>query len=159
MRIGDLARACGLSTKTIRFYEGRGLLPAPPRTPGGFRDYPPEAAHRLRFSRDAQGAGLTLAEIAGVLALRDSGQAPCGQVAALIAERLTQIEQRLADLHATRTVLRQLAHRAADLDPGTCAEADICTILAGPPTGAHPTLSAPRPPGPARATARTGGSR
>ncbi|MCX5345082.1 MerR family DNA-binding transcriptional regulator [Streptomyces atratus] len=38
MRIGDLAARTGLTTKTIRFYEGSGLLPAPPRTPGGYRD-------------------------------------------------------------------------------------------------------------------------
>lgn len=157
MRIGELAQACGLSTKTIRFYEARGLLPPPSRTSGGFRDYPPEAAHRLAFVRDAQGAGLTLAEIGRVLALRDSGQAPCGEVAALISERLDQIEQRLADLRSTRTVLRQLAHRAADLDPATCAEADICTILAGSST-AHPRPSAAGP-APATATAGTGGPR
>lgn len=129
MRIGDLAQASGLSTKTIRFYETRGLLPPPPRTSGGFRDFPPETTQRLRFIRDAQGAGLTLAEITGVLALRDSGQAPCDQVATLITERLHQIEQRLADLRSTRAALRLLARRAADLDPDTCAEADICTIL------------------------------
>jgi DNA-binding transcriptional MerR regulator len=129
MRIGDLAQASGLSTKTIRFYEARGLLPPPPRTSGGFRDYPPETTHRLRFIRDAQGAGLTLAEITRVLSLRDSGQAPCDQVATLITERLHQIEQRLADLRSTRAVLHQLARRAANLDPDTCAEADICTIL------------------------------
>ena len=130
MRIGAVAQACGLSTKTIRFYEQRGLLPAPPRTSGGFRDYPPQTVDRLRFIRDAQGAGLTLADIAGVLALRDSGQAPCAQVEALIVERLAQIERRLADLAATRTVLRQLARRAGEVDPATCAEADVCTILA-----------------------------
>lgn len=136
MQIGVLARAGGLSTKTIRFYEQRGLLPPPPRTRGGFRDYPAEAVGRLQFIRDARSAGLTLAEIGRVLALRDSGQAPCGAVADLVAEHLAQIERRLADLHAARGVLRQLARRAADLDPGSCAEADICTILAAPPARA-----------------------
>ncbi|MER5503616.1 MULTISPECIES: MerR family DNA-binding transcriptional regulator [unclassified Streptomyces] len=38
MRIGDLATASGLTTKTIRFYEQAGLLPEPPRTAGGYRD-------------------------------------------------------------------------------------------------------------------------
>ena len=157
MHIGILAQAVGLSTKTIRFYEQRGLLVAPPRTRGGFRDYPPEATQRLRFIRDAQGAGLTLAEIAGILALRDSGQAPCKQVATLITERLAQIEQRLADLRATRTVLRGLACRAADLDPDTCAEADICTILAkADATGLAPTARA-APSRTAATTLRAGG--
>ncbi|MGW7527325.1 heavy metal-responsive transcriptional regulator [Streptomyces sp. NPDC054783] len=129
MRIGDLAATSGLTAKTIRFYEQFGLLTAPPRTPGGYRDYPTETASRLGFIRDAQAAGLTLAEIRGILDLRDSGQAPCTHVADLIQHHLADIDQRLADLRKTRTALLALADRAADTDPSTCTEADICTIL------------------------------
>ncbi|MFC5031677.1 heavy metal-responsive transcriptional regulator [Streptomyces sp. So13.3] len=129
MRIGDLARASGLTTKTIRYYEQAGLMPAPPRTPGGYRDYPAEAVTRLTFIRDAQGAGLTLAEIRSVLSLRDSGQAPCGRVTELIDQHLSEIERRLVELRATREALRGLARRAARTDPGTCSQGDICTIL------------------------------
>lgn len=132
MRIGDLAATSGLTTKTIRFYEESGLLPAPPRTPGGYRDYPGQSAARLAFIRDAQGAGLTLAEIRSVLDLRDSGQAPCGHVTALIDQRLEDIERRLAELAKTRDELRGLARRAAKTDPATCTEDSICTILAAP---------------------------
>ncbi|MFC1417735.1 heavy metal-responsive transcriptional regulator [Streptacidiphilus cavernicola] len=127
MRIGDLATTSGLSTKTIRFYEQADLLPPPPRTTGGYRDYPAEAVARLGFIRDAQAAGLTLAEIRGILDLRDSGQAPCGHVSGLIAQHLAEIEQRLVELRKTRTALRDLAQRAADTDPATCT--DICSIL------------------------------
>ncbi|MGW4519418.1 MerR family transcriptional regulator [Streptomyces sp. NPDC004393] len=63
MRIGDLAARSGLTTKSIRFYEDCALLPAPLRTPGGYRDYPDHTVTRLGFVRDAQRAGLTLAEI------------------------------------------------------------------------------------------------
>lgn len=51
MRTGALASASGLTAKTIRFYEQAGLLPEPPRTASGYRDYPPQAAHRLAFIR------------------------------------------------------------------------------------------------------------
>ncbi|MFF4324613.1 heavy metal-responsive transcriptional regulator [Streptomyces sp. NPDC001568] len=88
MRVGDLATAVKLTTKTIRFYEQAGLLPAPPRTPGGYRDYPPQTPARLAFIREARGAGLTLAEIRSVLTLRDGGQAPCEHVTGLIDQRL-----------------------------------------------------------------------
>lgn len=130
MQISTLAEAAGVSAKTIRFYEQRGLLPPPPRTAGGYRDYPPATVQRLRFIRDAQATGLRLADIEGILALRDSGQAPCSHVEALITEHLDQIERRLSDLRATRAVLRDLTRRAAQVDPDTCAEADICSILA-----------------------------
>ncbi|MFC9543046.1 heavy metal-responsive transcriptional regulator [Streptomyces sp. NPDC056956] len=132
MRIGELATESGLTTKTIRFYEQAGLLPAPPRTPGGYRDYPDHTVARLAFVRDAQAAGLSLAEIRSVLALRDSGQAPCEQVGVLIEEHLAEIDRRMAELRQARTVLRELARRAAVTDPDTCSAGDICTILARP---------------------------
>ncbi|HZE65550.1 MAG TPA: heavy metal-responsive transcriptional regulator [Sporichthyaceae bacterium] len=132
MQIGILAEATGLTTKTIRFYETRGLLPPPPRTDAGYRDYPTEAIDRLHFIRDAQNAGLALAEIRGILAVRDSGHAPCGEVASLVTMHLDRIEKRLADLRAARAMLRALARRAAETNPATCAEEDICTILRRP---------------------------
>ncbi|WP_248782519.1 MULTISPECIES: heavy metal-responsive transcriptional regulator [Lentzea] len=127
-----------MSTKTIRFYEQSGLLPAPPRTSGGYRDYPEQAIARLAFVRNAQSAGLTLAEISSVLALRDGGQAPCGHVTALISERLADIERRLAEMTKTRDALRGLVRRGAVTDPATCTENDICTII-------NPAGHRPRP--------------
>ncbi|MFF0297363.1 heavy metal-responsive transcriptional regulator [Kitasatospora sp. NPDC004614] len=129
MRIGDLAARAGLTTKTIRFYEDSGLLPAPPRTPGGYRDYPDTAVTRLAFVRDARRAGLTLAEIRSVLELRDDGHAPCAHVTDLIHEHLADIERRMADLAATREALRGLAARAASTDPAACGTDGICTIV------------------------------
>ncbi|MEW1658684.1 heavy metal-responsive transcriptional regulator [Streptomyces sp. NPDC093707] len=137
MRIGDLAEASGLTAKTLRFYEQAGLLPAPPRTTGGYRDYPDHTVARLAFIRGAQGAGLSLAEIRSVLVLRDGGQAPCAHVTMLIDQRLGDIERRLAELTKTREELRGLARRAAATDPAGCAEDDICTILV-PPGASHP---------------------
>jgi DNA-binding transcriptional MerR regulator len=137
MRIGDLAAASGLTAKTIRFYEQSGLLPEPPRTPAGYRDYPPQAATRLAFIRDAQSAGLTLAEIRSILALRDSGEAPCVHVTELIAQHLADIELRLAELRQARTTLRSMADRAATTDPSTCTDAAICTIIGRPTPAAR----------------------
>ncbi|MEV5877319.1 heavy metal-responsive transcriptional regulator [Streptomyces sp. NPDC052101] len=132
MRIGDLAVRTGLTAKTIRFYEDSGLLPAPPRTPGGYRDYPDHTVTRLAFVRDAQRAGLTLAEIRSILVLRDDGHAPCSHVTGLIHEHLEDIERRMAELATTRDALRALADRAATTDPAACTTDDICTILNSP---------------------------
>lgn len=132
MRIGELATASGVTTKTIRFYEQAGLVPEPPRTSGGYRDYPGESLTRLAFIRDAQHAGLTLAEIRGILALRDSGQAPCDHVSSLIDEHLEEIDRRISELRKTRTALRGLAERAAGTDPASCTDTDICRIISRP---------------------------
>jgi MerR family copper efflux transcriptional regulator len=129
MRIGVLAAKAGFTTKTIRFYEQAGLLPEPARTPAGYRDYPPEAVSRLAFIRDAQAAGLTLAEIRDVLAIRDGGQAPCQHVTSLIDQHLAQVEQRLAELTQARDALHDLQRRAAITNPADCADEDVCSIL------------------------------
>ncbi|GAA0671921.1 hypoxia response transcriptional regulator [Kitasatospora atroaurantiaca] len=131
MRIGALAGATGTTTKTLRFYEQAGLLDAPPRTPGGYRDYPSRAAARISFIRAAQTAGLSLAEIRSVLAVRDGGQPPCEHVTALLAEHLADVERRLAELAVTRATLRDLVDSASATDPATCTEGDICRIITG----------------------------
>lgn len=129
MRIGVLAARAGLTTKTIRFYEDTGLLPAPPRTPAGYRDYPAQTLTRLGFVLNAQAAGLTLTQIRGVLAIRDTGQAPCEHVTGLIDQHLAQVEQRLAELTRAWSLLRELKHRAAGADPAACPSEQVCNIL------------------------------
>ncbi|MGI5508568.1 MerR family DNA-binding protein [Streptomyces sp. CA-106131] len=101
-----MAAVCGATAKMNRFYERAGLLPEPPRTAGGYRDYPPEATTRLTFIRDAQSAGLTLAEIRSIVTVRDSGQAPCGHVSELIQQHPAEFERRMAELRKTRIALR-----------------------------------------------------
>jgi MerR family copper efflux transcriptional regulator len=86
---------------------------------------------RLTFIRDAQGAGLSLAEIRSVLALRDAGASPCAHVTALVDRHLEDIDRRLAELQATKAVLRALADRGAVIDPADCTDAEVCRILAG----------------------------
>ncbi|MGW1552390.1 MerR family DNA-binding protein, partial [Streptomyces sp. NPDC002346] len=75
-------------------------------------------------------------EIRSVLALRDSGQAPCTQVGTLIEQHLADIEHRMSELREARAALRELARRAAATDPDTCTDGDICTILTRP-VGSH----------------------
>lgn len=131
MLIGELAEATGVSTKTLRYYEGEGLLHEPDRTSGGYRDYPREAVDRVTFIRQAQAAGLTLRQIAEILQVRDGGRAPCGHVARLVDDRLVEVEARLAELRATRRQLRKLRDRLAELDPADCPPDDICIAVSG----------------------------
>lgn len=53
MRIGEVARASGLSVETLRFYERRGLLGRPRRTASNYRVYGRDAVERLAFIRRA----------------------------------------------------------------------------------------------------------
>jgi len=92
MKIGEVAERSGVPAKTIRFWEDHRLLPAPARTPVGYREFDPAILERLAFIRHAQAAGLTLEHIRQVLDIRDDGQPPCVHVAGLIARRLAEVE-------------------------------------------------------------------
>jgi DNA-binding transcriptional MerR regulator len=99
----------GVRTDTIRYYERAGLLPAPQRTPGGYRAYGVDALDRLRFIQSAQRLGLRLDDIRDLLAVRDTGVCPC--------EPAEQHLRRLADLDAQMARLAALrAEMVAMLD-------------------------------------------
>jgi DNA-binding transcriptional MerR regulator len=136
MLIGQLADATGVTAKTLRFYEDDGLLPAPDRTPGGYRSYPRSAVDRVRFIRRAQAAGLTLADIRQILAIRDGGLPPCEHVALLVDRRLGQIGRRLTELEHTREELRALRDRLEVLDAGGCQDVGICAAIPSTPPDA-----------------------
>jgi DNA-binding transcriptional MerR regulator len=129
MRIGEVAAEAGVPAKTIRFWEDEGLVPAPGRTPSGYRDYGPDVVERLAFVRHAQAGGLTLGQIRQVLDIGDSGDAPCGHVGRVVADRLAEVETRIAELAETRRHLQALARRAAAQDPADCR--GYCAIITG----------------------------
>jgi MerR family copper efflux transcriptional regulator len=129
MRIGELVAVSGVAAKTIRYYEGIGLLDPPHRTAAGYRDYEPEASDRLAFIRAAQAAGLTLGEIRGIVALRDRGEAPCSHVLELLNARHTEIEQRITELRRLSVELDRLAKRARRLNPADCDPRRVCHLL------------------------------
>jgi MerR family copper efflux transcriptional regulator len=96
----------GVSPDTLRHYELKGLLPKPPRSPNGYRDYPAEATGRVQLVRRAVSLGFTLDEIARILAVRDRGGAPCRRVRALGDEKLRALDARLLELSEARDLLR-----------------------------------------------------
>lgn len=132
MLIGELAAAAGLPSQTIRFYERRGVLPAPERGANGYRTYDESTLARLRFVQTAQTAGLTLADIGSIIDLRDDGNAPCAHVATLIKGKHTAVRAHLRDLALLETELGALIERSDRLDPDDCTDADVCHILTVP---------------------------
>jgi DNA-binding transcriptional MerR regulator len=106
------------------------LLDEPARTASGYRDYGDDALERLRFVRDAQATGLSLAEIASVLELKGSGQRSCAHTADLLDRHLVELDRQIDKLLEARTTLRQLAERARSLDPGSCTDPNRCQVIA-----------------------------
>jgi DNA-binding transcriptional MerR regulator len=137
VRIGELAIAADVSTKTIRYYEKIGVLAPPDRATSGYRAYDETTVDRLRFIRAAQAVGLTLGEIRSIVALRDHGETPCTQVMDLITARAAELDQRINELQRLRADLDKLARRARRLDPANCDPRRICHLI-GPDTADQP---------------------
>ena len=108
LSITQLATRTSLRPDTIRYYERSGLLPAPARTAGDHRRYDEAAVDRLQFIRGAKRLGLRLADISGLLALRDTGQCPCEPAADLLRRRLGEIDAEIARLAGLRDQLAQM---------------------------------------------------
>ena len=130
LTIGGIASAAGVNVETVRYYQRCGLLPEPPRPPGGVRRYSAETVARLRFIKRAQELGFTLAEVRRLLALGDPQS--CGKARALAAEKLLLVRARLADLERMRGVLEALIERC-DAARGKVA-CPIIESLAGQPS-------------------------
>lgn len=129
MRIGELARHAGVSTKTIRYYEQVGLIPEPDRTASGYRAYDDAGVERLAFIRDAQNSGLSLAEIASVIELKEAGTTSCQHTRSLLARHIAELESQIERLRETHSTLVAMAERAAALDPSTCTDPNRCQVI------------------------------
>lgn len=121
LRAGALSNAAGVSTDTLRHYEKLGLLRKPPRTPSGYRAYPPESLDRVHLIRNALACGFTLKELVIILRVRDAGGAPCLKVASLAHEKVlqltTQIEQLIRLRDALQRTVQEWDRRLENISP------------------------------------------
>jgi DNA-binding transcriptional MerR regulator len=106
--IGDLAEAAGVTVNTLRYYEREGLLPPIDRTKGGFRCYSEETAHRVRFIKQARDLGLSLREIRQLV---DPDNNRCSAVRQILAERLSDVDDRMRELASFRETLAAALER------------------------------------------------
>ena len=115
MKIGEVARRVGVPIDTVRFYERNGLLPPPARRASGYRDYRDVDIARLNFVLRCKAMGFALVEIRELLVLADQTDGDMASIKAAAQAKLTDIEQRLAQLSSARDNLKALI----DACPGT----------------------------------------
>lgn len=146
--ITTLARRTGVSSKTLRYWESRGLLPRALRTHTGYRLFPAEAEQYIRFIRRAKTIGLTLAQMRQVLGLARAGRCPCPQVMAWVDQRIAVLDRQVREWSGMLERLRRLRRswrRCACR--GRCADR-WCSLIADLPElivqggGDHETLVA-----------------
>jgi DNA-binding transcriptional MerR regulator len=112
LTIGGLARATGVSPKTIRYYEQVGVLPVPARSPAGYRQYTARGVDRLRFIHRARVLGLSLREVRALSAGLDG---PPGamrpRLLGAVHDQLAAVHQRIAELQGLQRQLEVVRRR------------------------------------------------
>lgn len=112
--IGKIASQTDVSADTLRYYEREGLIAPKGKSAGGYRLYGQDAIQRLRFIKQAQACGFTLAEIRELLILRNRSSACCGDVRKRAIEKKLQLEAKVRDLKAMSKALDRLIADCAD---------------------------------------------
>jgi len=107
MAIGALSKHTGTNIETIRYYERVALLPAPARSPGGYRLYMTEHLKRLNFIRRARALGFSIGEVRTLLRLADERKRPCAEVRVVANAHLKDVRAKIADLRRMERVLQK----------------------------------------------------
>ena len=108
VRTSEVAAQAHVNTQTLRYYERRGLLPAPKRTSSGYRAYTAASVRVVRFVKRAQQLGFTLSDIEELLHLACGGPASCEDAKTMAKARIADLQQRIAELVGMRDALARL---------------------------------------------------
>jgi MerR family mercuric resistance operon transcriptional regulator len=135
LAIGALSRRPGSRVETIRYYEHVGLLPRPPHSPGGYRQYAREHLDRLAFIRRARALGFSLDEVRRLLHLADERRRPCAEARAVASAHLADVRAKIVDLRRMERVLRETVARC---EAGTGSECALIEALSSESGAARP---------------------
>lgn len=95
MTISELARRAQVGTETIRFYEREGLLAQPRKPVSGYRRYGAEHLERVRFIKQCQSFGFTLAEAKELAEMLESNEASCTEACDLATRKIGELQKRI----------------------------------------------------------------
>ena len=110
MKIGEVARASGVSAKMIRHYEEQGFVPKAGRTVAGYRVYRENDVHALRFIRRSRDLGFSLKEIKDLLGLWNNRRRASSDVKRMAEKHVKELDQKIAEMQAMRRTLVNLTH-------------------------------------------------
>ncbi len=120
--IGEAATAAGVTTRAVRLYESRGLVPVPDRTSAGYRLFTDDDIETLAFIRRGRSLGLSLDAIAEIITISEDGRPCCDRTRALLAQRVNEIDAAMADLQRLRETITRAQQVEVDQSPGSrCA--------------------------------------
>jgi MerR family transcriptional regulator, mercuric resistance operon regulatory protein len=135
LKIGELARRAGCTVKTVRFYEAKGLLPAPPRSLAGYRLYEERHLRCLQLIQRSKRLGLSLAKIRTLVVHLGAGPRPGARLRPhlerLLRDELKGVVAKLDQLDVVRAELEALLARIHGADGALPLE--LCVCATAPP--------------------------
>jgi DNA-binding transcriptional MerR regulator len=129
LQIGQVARRTGLSIDAIRFYEKQELLARPSRTHGGYRLYHESEIADLEFIQKAQELGFSLNEIRELFAIQRRPQEACVHVRDLIAQKLSVVRAKIAELQRIEGDLAGALRQCRKSLRSSAQHRDSCPVL------------------------------
>ncbi|MFT4615046.1 MAG: MerR family copper efflux transcriptional regulator [Bacteroidia bacterium] len=121
MNISQAAGKSGLSAKTIRYYEGIGLIAPAVRGNNGYRQYDQRAVEELHFLARARGVGFDLQECRQLLDLQRDTKRQSRHARELVLEKSEQLQSRIDQLLDMQRVLQEMASRCHGDEGPECA--------------------------------------
>ena len=134
--IGELAKRAGYAVQTLRYYEGIGLMPPPPRTAGGQRRYGSQHLDRLLFIRHARELGFEVKDIHSLLAMAAQPDQSCAAVDAIAKQHLAVINEKIGRLTALKAEVQRMLRSCAK---GSVAQCNVIGALASHDQCGHGT--------------------
>lgn len=146
LRIGEAARLAGVPAKTLRYYEGIGLVSPAKRTASGYRLYGWRELEQIEFVRRAKLMGLSLEEIRGLVETAEDGipNAVFRHLDSLLERSLEETERKIEELRAFRESLLEYRDRAGETEAlGACrcgerGATEFCGCVAAATEGVSP---------------------
>lgn len=116
--IGALAKAAGVSTPTIRYYEEIGLMPPASRSTGGQRQYDDSDLGRLTFIKQCRDFGFGIDQVRILLELSISADRDCAETRDIAQKHLVEVRQKLKELAALEHRLSGFVDRCSQACAG-----------------------------------------
>jgi MerR family mercuric resistance operon transcriptional regulator len=107
MTRGEISRQTDISTRTIRFYEDKGIIPIPERDPNGYRNYDISIISRLKFIKNTQQLGFSLTEIKELTDMKIVPDMSCESVHDKAKSKILDIEVKITELTRIKDALNR----------------------------------------------------
>ena len=129
LKIGELARATGLTVGNLRYYSDIGLLQPVHRGDNGYRYYAQNASEQVEFIKKAQSLGFTLEEIKQILDVRNGGEIPCDLVQSLLNNKIKQLAIQIKQMTLFKRELEEYRAMWENKPQSNLKQEEVCPLI------------------------------